>query len=339
MGLTPGFTPGRVVAETIGRSTPQQLEALRNGSQRAVLLLGGCVVGNVVDDEGARSALSAASGVVAVTGHGGETLAYADVVLPAQVQHERVGTVTNLEGRVTAVAAKIAAPGSAWSDVAIAAELAESAGQYLGFTSIEQVAQTIESTTGYPTLSVLHDQAFDGIVIGGAVTPTLRKAMDPMAFPGIRSTKSTGATATSGATTSLDLVGDLEMGTLSLGMVHVSPLETPLADAYGLRVVVARRLYDNGIAMQGSPALRDLAAPTTVRVHHVDLDRLSFADGDAVTVESRSGSFAANLVADDAVVPGTLLVGFGSRDTLGRSIQRFLIDHTSPICQVKMTSR
>jgi NADH-quinone oxidoreductase subunit G len=339
MGLTPGFTPGRVVAETIGRSTPQQLEALRNGSQRAVLLLGGCVVGNVVDDEGARSALSTASGVVAVTGHGGETLAYADVVLPAQVQHERVGTVTNLEGRVTAVAAKIAAPGSAWSDVAIAAELAESAGQHLGFTSIEQVAQTIESTTGYPTLSVLHDQAFDGIVIGGTVTPTLRTAMDPMAFPGIRSTKSTGATATSGATTSLDLVGDLEMGTLSLGAVLVSPLETPLADAYGLRVVVARRLYDNGIAMQGSPALRDLAAPTTVRVHHVDLDRLSFADGDAVTVESRSGSFAANLVADDAVVPGTLLVGFGSRDTLGRSIQRFLIDHTSPICQVKMTSR
>ena len=48
-----------------------------------------------------------AADVVVVTGHGGATLAYADVVLPAAVQHERLGTVTNIEGRVTAVAPKI----------------------------------------------------------------------------------------------------------------------------------------------------------------------------------------------------------------------------------------
>jgi NADH-quinone oxidoreductase subunit G len=339
MGLTPGFLPGRVASATTGRSTLEQLVALRDGTQQAVLLLGGCVVGNVVDDELARTALSAASGVVAVTGHGGATLAYADVVLPAQVQHERVGTVTNLEGRVTAVAAKIAPPGSAWSDVAIAAELAEAAGQHLGFTSVEQVAQTIESTTGYPTLSVLHDQAFDGIVIGGTVTPTMRTPMDAMAFPGIRSTNSAGITATTGATQSLDAASDREVARVSLADVHVAPIETPLADAYGLRVVLARHLYDNGVAMQGSPALRDLAPPTTLRVHHVDLDRLSFVDGDPVTVESRSGAFPARLVADDTVVPGTLLVGFGSTDVFGQSVQRFLIDHTSSICQVKMTSR
>jgi predicted molibdopterin-dependent oxidoreductase YjgC len=82
------------------------------------------------------AALEAAK-VVVVAGHGGPTLAYADVVLPAAVQHERHGTVTNIEGRVTNVTAKIVAPGSAWPDVAIAAELAEACGQSLGLDSVE----------------------------------------------------------------------------------------------------------------------------------------------------------------------------------------------------------
>ena len=78
-----------------------------------------------------------------MTGHGGATLAYTDVVLPATVQHERSGTVTNIEGRVSAVTAKVGAPGSAWSDVAIVAELAEEFGQNLGLTSIEVTAKAI----------------------------------------------------------------------------------------------------------------------------------------------------------------------------------------------------
>ena len=340
MGLSPRLLPGRVPAQTVGRTTMEQLRALRDGSQKALLLLGGCLIGNMVDDEAARASLAAAQGrIVAVTGHGGETLAYADVVLPAHIQHERLGTVTNLEGRVTAVVPKISAPGSSWSDVAIAAELAEACGQHLGFTSVEQVAKTIEETTGYPALSVLQDQSFDGVVIGGAITPTKRGAMDPMAFPGLRSTKTTNAFATAGAIQGLDANATGPMGTVTWSDVTIATTEAPLADAYALRVVLARRLYDAGIAMQGSPALRDLAETTSLRVHHVDLDRLSFAGGDAVTVSGAKGSFPAVVTADDTVVPGTMVVGAGTRTADGVNVQRFLIDPTSPLTQVRMTSR
>ncbi|HEY5263065.1 MAG TPA: NADH-quinone oxidoreductase subunit NuoG, partial [Acidimicrobiales bacterium] len=114
MGLAPRLRPGRGYdGQSDGRDTLAQLEALRAGEQTALLMLGGCVLGNVLDVVGARDALDKAD-VVVVTGHGGASLAYADVVLPAAVQHERLGTVTNIEGRVTAVAPKIVAPGSAW---------------------------------------------------------------------------------------------------------------------------------------------------------------------------------------------------------------------------------
>jgi NADH-quinone oxidoreductase subunit G len=340
MGLSPRLLPGRVLSSTVGRDTLAQLEALRDGSQKALLLLGGCLIGNMVDDEAARDALRAAAGrVVAVTGHGGATLAYADVVLPAQVQHERLGTVTNIEGRVTAVVPKISAPGSAWSDIAIAAELAQACGQSLGLTSVEQAAKTIEEATGYPALSVLQDQTFDGVVIGGAITPSKRSSMDPMAFPGIRSTNTTKAFATAGATQGLDAQETRPLGTVAWSDVVVAATEAPLADAYALRVVLARRLYDDGITMQGAPALRELADTTSLRVHHVDLDRLSFADGDAVRVSGATGSFDAVVTADDTVVPGTVLVGAGSRMLDGSNVQRFLLDPTSPLTQVRMTSR
>ncbi|HEY5009595.1 MAG TPA: molybdopterin-dependent oxidoreductase, partial [Acidimicrobiales bacterium] len=166
MGLAPQLRPGRGFdAASTGRDALAQLEALRAGEQSALLLLGGCLLGNVLDEAGAREALDRAD-VVVVTGHGGASLAYADVVLPAAVQHERLGTVTNIEGRVTAVAPKIVAPGSAWPDVAIASELAEELGQSIGLASVEQAAQTIEETTGYPALSVLNDSTSDGVVVG-----------------------------------------------------------------------------------------------------------------------------------------------------------------------------
>ncbi len=84
MGLAPTLRPGRgFEAGDQGRDTLAQLAAMRSGDQRAVLLLGD-LLGNVLDVEGAKSALEAAK-VVAVTGHGGSSLAYAEVVLPAAV--------------------------------------------------------------------------------------------------------------------------------------------------------------------------------------------------------------------------------------------------------------
>ena len=339
MGLAPSLRPGRGYdATSVGRDTLAQLDALRSGEQSALLMLGGCLLGNVLDVVGAREALDKAA-VVVVTGHGGASLAYADVVLPAAVQHERLGTVTNIEGRVTAVAPKIVAPGSAWPDVAIASELAEELGQSIGLASVEATAKTIEETTGYPALSVLNDSTSDGVVVGDIAERSARRPLDPMAFPGIRSTEAVGLGANAGST----VMGDVAAmtSTTSATLADLGPgdkLEVPLADSYSLRVNLSRRLFDNGVAVQGSPSLATLKAVSVLHLNHFDLDRLGVATGDVVGVSGPRGSIRLPVALDDAVPRGVTEIAFGSLDAEGNDVVRPILDGGDVISQVRLES-
>ena len=340
MGLSPRLRAGRGFEKSsTGRDTLAQLDALRSGEQKAVLLLGGCLVGNVLDVDGAKQALENAD-VVVVTGHGGSTLAFANVVLPAAVQHERTGTVTNIEGRVTAVAPKIVAPGSAWPDVAIASELAEEFGQSIGLSSVEQAARTIEETTGYPALSVLGDFSSDGVVVGDVGERSARKPLDPMAFPGIRSTETVGLGAHVGAVATADVAASGAMTSATLSDLNaIAKLDVPLADAYSLRVNLSRRLYDNGVGMQGSPALANLKASSIVRLNHFDLDRLGVGTGDVVSVSGPRGSVRLPVALDDDVPRGVTEIAFGSVDEDGDDVVRPLFDGATLISQVRLDTK
>jgi anaerobic selenocysteine-containing dehydrogenase len=287
-----------------------------------------------MDVDLATQGLTAAK-VIAVTGHGGATLAFADVVLPASVQHERAGTVTNLEGRVTAVAPKISAPGSAWPDVAIAAELALEWGQDLGLGSVELAAKAIEESTGYAALSVLQDQAFDGVVMGLNVTPVARHAMDPMAFPGIRSTKTAGLGDSTGTTTLLDATNDASTKSATLADVVIPAVDVPLADAYALRLVLARRLYDRGISMQGSPDVAALIPETTLTVHPSDLDHLGLVSGARVKVRAAGGDFEIGVLTDETVLRGTCVAPIGTLAS-GVNVVAKMIDSSSPVTQLRL---
>jgi NADH-quinone oxidoreductase subunit G len=337
MGLAPQLRPGRgFVASVSGRDTRAQLEALASGEQKAVVLLGAGVLGNVTDVDLATKALEAAK-VVVVSGHGGKSLAYADVVLPAAVQHERTGTVTNIEGRVTSVTAKISAPGSAWSDVAIASELAEEFGQNLGLASVEGTAKAIEETTGYPALSVLNDGSCDGVMVGREETAISRRPLDPMAFPGIRSAYGVGLASRTGSTDATDV--DSMTSTTGATLAELSSgqgVDVPLADAYSLRVNVSRRLYDRGIAMLGSPALLNLVASSSLALNHFDLDRLGVVTGDVVSVSGNKGTVLLPVVLDSGVPRGTVDVAFATLSSDGEDVLGIFVDGTSVINQVRL---
>ena len=338
MGLSPTSLPGRGFnGASTGRSTEKQLSALRSGVQKAVLLLGGCVLGNVLDVEGAKGALEKAD-VVVVTGHGGQTLAYADVVLPAAVAHERLGTVTNIEGRVTSVIPKVVAPGSAWSDVAIASELAELFGQSLGLSSVDETSRAIEESTGYPALSVLRDASVDGEVIGRSSLKSPRRALDPMAFPGIRSVETAGLGSHTGVTSERGAVRGEMKPSARLDQLSINQeVDVPLADQYSLRLVVSRRLYDAGVAVQGSPALVGLVPNTTVYVNQIDLDRLGVESGASVKVSGANGSLDLAVESRRGVPRGVAEIVFGSRSTSGE--WRDLIDAGEVISQVRLETR
>jgi predicted molibdopterin-dependent oxidoreductase YjgC len=340
MGLSPQLLPGRGFNATLrGRDTLAQLAALASGEQKAVLLLGGDVLGNVVDVVLATKALDAAL-VVVVSGHGGATLAYADVVLPAAVQHERIGTVTNIEGRVTSVTKKIVPPGSAWPDVAIASELAEEFGQSLGLASVEETAKAIEETTGYPALSVLNDGSCDGVMFGRETIAPSRLPLDPMAFPGIRSAFTVGLGSRAGTIveTGISTTSSTTSATLS-DVAAGRGVDVPLADAYSLRVNVSRRLYDRGSAMLASPALASLIGTTRAGLNHFDLDRLGVTTGDVVLVTGAHGSVSLPVVLDDGVPRGCAQFAFATVDANGDNALTLLVDPASVITQVRLETR
>jgi NADH-quinone oxidoreductase subunit G len=341
MGLGPRLRPGHGYDESCqGRDTLAQLEAMRSGEQKAVLLLGGCLLGNVLDPEAAVAALEAAK-VVVVTGHGGRTLAHADVVLPAAVQHERHGTVTNIEGRVTNVTPKIVAPGSAWSDVAIAAELAEQYGQSLGLDSVELCAKVIEETTGYPALSVMNDLADEGALVSRAKERIERRPLDPMAFPGIKSTNTVGLAEFSGALVGGSVTAASPQSAATFDEVAAGRgVDVGHYDAYGLALNVVRRLYDHGIAVQGSPALSNLVAHATALINHFDLDRLGLVTDDVVQINAPKGPLSLPVVLSDDTPRGTICVAFGSLDDDGHDgTTAALYDPTAVITQMKLETK
>jgi assimilatory nitrate reductase catalytic subunit len=272
--------------------------------------------------------------------YGGATLAYADVVLPAAVQHERHGTVTNIEGRVTNVTAKIVAPGSAWNDVAIAAELAEACGQSLGLDSVELAAKVIEETTGYPALSVMNDVSDEGAMVGRAKERVERRPLDPMAFPGIRSTNTVGLGELTGALVSDSVQSGATQAVAALESVSAGRgVEVGHFDGYGLALNISRRLYDHGILMQGSPALANLAAKTTALINHFDLDRLGLVTGDQVQVNALSGPVSLPVTLSDEMPRGTLGIVFGGVDESGSTgTSALLYDPSGVITQLKLAT-
>ncbi len=347
MGLAPGLRPGRsslaaqaresgALTHPRGRDTIAQLRALADGTQSAVILLGG-LLDNVVDQSLARAALTTAA-VIAVTGHGGADLAFADVVLPATVSHERLGTVTNIEGRVSAVVPKIVGPGSAWSDVAIASELADELGQSLGLDSVEATSAAIESLTGYPAVSVLHDGANEGVVVGRSDVVVARRPMDPIAFPGIRSADLVGLAPRAGSVAEHTTRSSSTVAQTTAADVVSHDVDTiALADAYSLRVVATRRLYDAGAAVSATPPLRALIAPATVHANPYDLDRLGVTTGDQVRVVTPRGDFESSVTANPHVLRGTVEMPLNTSGP--NNVGTLVVDAGAVVTEIRLESR
>ncbi len=232
MGLAPGLLPGRVsldagrewftaawgaVPGTAGLDAAGILSSMAPGEIGArtgtdprvtsLILLGADPLSDFPDRTLAQKALGAGHFIVAVTGHPSESVtAYADVVLPCAVAHERPGTTTNIEGRVTRLGQKLTAPGFAWPDWMIAAELAAALGEDLGVSSANDLSDELHLTAPAYfglTQAVLHsDAAHDGVlvpIVAGAPAPHDVGPIDPIALPGVESVERQGAPPRSGS--------------------------------------------------------------------------------------------------------------------------------------------
>jgi NADH-quinone oxidoreductase subunit G len=374
MGLAPGLLPGRVTLEAgrewftaawgavpqhTGRDAASILSSMAGESDgdrvTALVLLGSDPLNDFPDRAVAHAALSAGHFVIAVTGHPSESVdTHADVVLPCAVAHERPGTTTNIEGRVTRLGHKLTAPGFAWPDWMIASELAAALGSDLGVESANDLADELHLTApAYAGLTpaVLHsDVAHDGILVpldGNASRRIDVEPIDPVALPGVESVERQGAPPRVGLAGGDGAIGARVAAvgappSLLRGFPDAVPaaVHVPPADSYALRLVARRQLYDAGSSVTGSPSLTPLVPALVARANPYDLDRLGTQTGDLVKVRSARGELVLAAESDPGVPRGVLALAVNVPDgpeVPGNAVAT-LIDSRSPVTDVRLES-
>ncbi|MEM9522155.1 MAG: NADH-quinone oxidoreductase subunit NuoG [Actinomycetota bacterium] len=98
------------------------------------------------------------------------------------------------------------------------------------------------------------------------------------------------------------------VGGSSIDAPEASGADAPLNDAYSLRLVASRRMYDNGTLLQASPSSAGLAAKATVRLNPADFDKLGIDVGTDVKLVSGQGDVTLPLAVDAGVPVGSAAV-------------------------------
>ncbi len=106
----------------------------------------------------------------------------------------------------------------------------------------------------------------------------------------------------------------------------------PDRPGFGYRLVVSRKLYDNGSNVAHSPSLAPLATSSSLHMHPLDLDRLGASAGAQVKVSNDRTSIVMPIVADESVTRGTVWAAWAqSGSNIGE-----LIDSLRSVNDVKV---
>ncbi len=364
LGLSPGLLPGRVtldggrdwfaerwpaVPAAKGLDTAGILRAAADGKVDTLVLLGADPLADFPDRDLAERGLAGARTVIALDQFLTESVKQADVVLPVAGFAEVDGTTTNLEGRVSMLAQKVTGPGTAESDWMVAADLADRLGFDLGLESPRQIAAEVEDVA--PVFAGLTRELLataggrDGVVV---MLPTRRSNGDAdadAAAPGTDTDVPVGAPADEAVVVRAEVAGESAEGaapevqptrllppTTGVPLPVWTIIEPPSVDAYSLRLVVTRKLYDRGTLVRSSPSLTDLAETATLRLHPQDFDRLGVAAGDDVRVTSNRGHVTVPTLSDAGVPRG--IAHLYANKAGGRA--NVLIDGNAPVTDVRV---
>jgi NADH-quinone oxidoreductase subunit G len=324
---------------------------------RTLVVLGADPLTDFPDRRLAERAFEGADFVVSVASSPGPVTERADVVLPAAEAHERPGTTTNIEGRISRLGQKLVSPGQSWPDWMIASELAVHLDGDLGLDSVSAVWDEVERLApAYRgiTRAVLDSPgAADGVVAPVPTTGvsisrgTPAAPLDPIAFPGVESVERQGAppraglagaptagrAAVSGAGSDAH-DGDPVRPALLAGPVDLVVPSVPASDRYSLRLVAARSLYDLGEAVSAVPALAGLVGTAPLRVHPLDLDELGIPAGGTVRIRTATASAVLTAVADASLPRRAVAADFNV--PLDQGTIADLIEVGAPVVELRM---
>jgi len=365
----PWYTAGwGAVPEARGLDALGIMGAAASNRIQAMVLLGADPVSDFPDRTLARRALAGVGFTVVVDLFLTDAALHADVVLPVSSWGERPGTTTNIEGRITRLGQKVTGAGTTRPDWMIAVELASRMGADLGFDTLDGIAAEIAvlapSHRGLTPDLLSQPSARDGMVVPLAAGEAVTAAADPVlsltgGVAGDDANRPTEAIEVSAARRQGDTLQaeveptegahSLEPGTprsttaravtptddapplLTFGGVEPAAGLRPL-DAYSLRLVTSRALYDGGALVQHSPSMAPLATGTRFRANPHDLSRLGIRPGDLVRVTSARASLVLEAVSDTGVPRSSAVVDFNQPDEGAAD----LIDASQPVTEVRV---
>jgi len=365
MGLAPGLLPGRTslddgrawFAEAWGQVPGARgldaagiLRGAAGNGIQALVLVGADPASDFPDRTLARAAMSGGAFTVVVDLFGGDgAFPDADVIFPVAGYGERPGTTTNLEGRVSRLGQKVTAPGTARPDWMVPAELAFRLGGDLGFSSLDDIAVEIERLA--PAHAGLTPQLLsrpgyrDGIVVPiedlqptatdrpkEHIEVTANKAHLGQVIPENDPEADAPLAPLAGDPPPAPAAPDRARPPLLRFRPAPPTRPAPPVDAYSLRLVASRPLYDAGALVQRSPSLAGLADGPCLRVNPADLGRLGVASGGRVRVTSSRTSLVLDVAADARVLRGSAVLAF---NTIGEGAAE-LIDLSQPVTDIRI---
>jgi len=282
-----------------GLAAVDMFDALAAGKVKAVWIVCTNPAHSLPRIEAVRQALRRAELVVVQEAYADtDTVAFADVLLPAASWGEKDGTVTNSERRISRVRAAIAPPGEARADWRIAAEIGRRMQRLLKPDAPDLFPYQTPREIFDEHRALTQGRDLD---IGGLDYDIL-EARGPQQWP------FPAGSAQGLARRYVDRRYATESGRACFQPVSYRPVAVATSPRYPFHLTTGRlRDQWHGMSRTGRLAQAFSHAPEpTLDMHPADAARRGLSDGDLVQVESRDGALVLPLRLTEDLASGTV---------------------------------
>ena len=315
-----------------GKTAVELFDAVHEGKIKAVWIACTNPAQSMPDQTSVREALVKAEFVVVQEAYADtETVAFADLLLPATSWGEKEGTVTNSERRISRVRAAVPPPGQARADWEIAAEFARRLGKKLGVgetahsakTGLFNFTDTADIFAEHVSLTVGRDLDMSGM------NYAILEKDGPQQWPFPQGAHGGQAR----------LYEDHQFATVD-GRAVFAPLTFTLTaeapDArYPLRLTTGRlRDQWHGMSRTGRAARLAAHEPTPrLLLNATDIERRGFKPGELVRIKSRRGEIILPVSLSDELKPGQAFIAmhWGARSLSHAGVNQLMLSAFDPI--------
>lgn len=316
--------------DTPGLPALDMFDAVLDGRIKALWIAATNPAQSLPDQNRVRAALEKAELVIVQEAFAGtETLAYADIVLPAATWPEKEGTVTNSERRISRVRAAVLPPGDAQPDWRLACGMAQRLARHIApeKTALFDYAGESEVFAEHARTTAGRDLDYSGLDYRILEQAGPQQWPFPAGAPAVVRTLGT-QTEQAGTSTSRRLYADgvfpTPSGRARFVDVGYVPVAEPVSAQYPIRLTTGR-LRDQWHTMARTSLALSLtrhAEEPELSLNPADLERLGLSEGALARVTSRRGELIISVRADEGLRPGHafLPMHWGSSFTGGAGI-------------------